>query len=84
MKCSAWEFYVIAVYGGIRDIYNGELWMVAMRLCESLAVDSHNDFCQLDKRLLMALRSTRNSSYTSNYSTQDGQSSPAITPDSPV
>ena len=22
MKCSAWEFYAIAVYGGIRGIYN--------------------------------------------------------------
>ena len=22
MKCSAWEFYVIVVYGGIRGIYN--------------------------------------------------------------
>ena len=24
MKCLAWERYVIAVYGGLRDIYNGK------------------------------------------------------------
>ena len=24
LKCSAFEFYVIAVYGGIRGIYNGK------------------------------------------------------------
>ena len=27
MKCSAFELYVIAVYGGIRVIYNGKSWM---------------------------------------------------------
>ena len=38
MKCSAWEFYVIAVYGGIGGIYNGKSWMKAMRLFKSVGV----------------------------------------------
>ena len=37
MKCLAFEFYVIAVYGGIRGICNGKLWMKAMRLFQSVA-----------------------------------------------
>ena len=32
MECSAWDFYVIVVYGGVRGIYNGKSWMKAMRL----------------------------------------------------
>ena len=45
--------------------------------------ESYNDFCQLDKILLMALSSTRNSSYTSKCSTLGGQFPPANTSDSP-
>ena len=37
MKCSALAFYVIAVYGGIRGIYNGKSWMKTMRLLQSVA-----------------------------------------------
>ena len=37
MKCLAWAFYVIAVYGGIRGIYSGKSWMKAMRLFQSVA-----------------------------------------------
>ena len=37
MKCSAWEIYVIADYGGLRGIYNGQSWMKAMRLFQSVA-----------------------------------------------
>ena len=37
MKCSALEFYVTAVYGLIRGICNGNLWMKAMRLFQSVA-----------------------------------------------
>ena len=37
MKCTALGFYVIAVHGGIRGIYNGKSWMKAMRLFQSVA-----------------------------------------------
>ena len=37
MKCSALEFYVIAVYGGIRGTYNVKSWMKNMRLFQSVA-----------------------------------------------
>ena len=37
MKCPALEFYVIAVYGEKRGIYNGKSWMKAMRLFQSVA-----------------------------------------------
>ena len=37
MNCSALEFYVIAVYGGITGIYNGKSWMKAIRLFQSVA-----------------------------------------------
>ena len=37
MKCSACDIYVIAVYGGIRGIYNGKSWIKAMRLLQSVA-----------------------------------------------
>ena len=37
MKRSALKFYGIAVYGGIRGIYNGKSWMKAMRLFQSVA-----------------------------------------------
>ena len=35
MKCLALEFYVIAVYGGMRGAYNGKSWMKTMRLFQS-------------------------------------------------
>ena len=37
MKYTALEFSVIAVYEGIRGIYNGKSWMKAMRLFQSVA-----------------------------------------------
>ena len=37
MKYSALGLYVIAVYGGIRGLYNGKSWMKAMRLFQSEA-----------------------------------------------
>ena len=37
MECPALEFYIIAVYGGIRGIYNGKSWMKAMRQFQSVA-----------------------------------------------
>ena len=37
MKCSALEFYAMAVYWGIRGIYNGKPQMKAMRLFMSVA-----------------------------------------------
>ena len=37
IKYSAWELYVIAVYGDLIGIYNGKSWRKGMRLFQSVA-----------------------------------------------
>ena len=58
MECPALEFYVFAVYGGIRGIYNGKSWMKAMRLFQCVAAALLQRFLsirQLDNFLLPTL-----------------------------
>ena len=61
MKCSALEVYVIAVYKGIRGIYNVKPWVKALRLFQSVAAALLQRFLSIRQNTLMALSSARNS-----------------------
>ena len=50
MKCSALEFYAIAVYGGIRGIYNGKSWMKAMKLFDIVAAALLQQFLSIRQK----------------------------------
>ena len=79
MKFSTLEFYVIAVNGGIRGIYNGKL----SDYFRVKQLHSYNDFCQLDKKAFDGIEQY-SKQLISNCSTLDGQFPPANTPDSQV
>ena len=83
MKCSALEFYVIAVSGVIRGIYNGKAWMKTMRLFQSVAATLLQTFLSIRQNAFDSIEQY-SKQLISNCSTLGGQFSPANTPDSRV
>ena len=80
MKYSGLEFYVIAVYGGIRGIYNGKSWMKTMRLLQSVAATLLQRFLSIRQKAFDGLEQYSKQLISICF-TQGGQISPAKTPD---
>ena len=83
MKCSALKLFVIAVYGGIRGIYNGKSWMKIKRLFQSVAASFLQRFLSIRQKAFDGVEQY-SKELISNCSTLHGQFSSANTPDSRV